>query len=171
MPSTLGQSDFMVRGSQYTFSFTPSGMVAAVYRPSVGDITGAINMDPLISGMSVSDIPASFWSLANDQIDITFTYAGDGTDQVSDMANALMDDLSNLSTNFSFLGAYGGRAGTAPDVTGIDTTLAATKKAAALLPSTTGLVAIAVIVLLGVFVLSGGAGATRGALSVGKGVV
>lgn len=149
-------SDFMVKGQQYTFSFQPSGIVASVYRPSSDSVLSALQFDPLLSQVSVAVQPASFWSVDNDQFNITFIYAGAGDDQVSDMVSSILDDLSNQTTSFNFVSAYTGATGAPADVAntgGIDIN--------SIIPSTSGIWAIAIIVLLGVFVVSGGPSVAR----------
>ncbi len=157
MPN-LSVTDFLIPNQVYTFSIQPSGVLAYAYRPSATDLLSAFQNNPLLGSVSVNVSPASWASVSPDIFLVTFTYMGDGQDQVSDIFQSMLDDLSSLSISsvesMSFVAAVTGTQGvgseTTPGVPQLDSS---------------SLWAVAVIVLLAVFVLSGGASATRAAIA------
>lgn len=158
MQTAIDLSIFLAKGQQYTFSFEPSGAVAVVYRPSLADVTAALQGLPGIDALAVAVQSASFFSLSGDQFNVTFNYAGDGSDTVASMQGAMLDQLNTLATSFSFLAAYGGSSGTPADQAGIAANLLS---AGSLLPSTGSLWAYVVLALIVLFFMSGGVSVLR----------
>jgi len=148
-------ADSMSPGQQYTFSLQPSGIVAAVYRPSTTDLLTTMQDNPILGNVSVAISKASFFSFGNDILLVTFIYRGDGSDQVSDVFQSMLDDFSASSLSdlesLSFIAAIPG-----PKGIGTEETPGLPK-----LPDTSSLWAIALIGLLAVFLLSGGASVVR----------
>lgn len=166
MQTALDISGFLAQGGLYTFTLTPAGIVSSVYRPSLDDVTAAIQGVPGVDSLAVTVQPANFFSISPDQFNLSFVYHGDGADTVASMAGQLIDALSGLATSFSFVGAYGGPAGAPADTSGISENLQAAadtvkQSVSSVLPGTGSLWAIAVIGLIVVFLLSGGAQIVR----------
>lgn len=162
MQPAIDLSAFLTKGQQYTFSLQPSGAVSYVYRPSLADVTAAIDGLPGVDSLAVAVQPASFFSISGDQFNVSFDYSGDGSDTVASMQGAMLDALSDLATGFMFIAAYGGGSGTPADTSGISEDLqgaadALKNTAGSLLPSTSAIWAIAILALVVVFFLSGGA--------------
>jgi hypothetical protein len=158
LQTALDISSFLQQGSQYTFSLTPSGLISNFYRPSSDDVLTALQGVPGLDALAVVVQPASFFSLGADQFNVTFVYSGDGSDTVASMAGQLIDALSGLSTSFSFVSAYGGPAGAPADTSGLTQ---AANSLSNVVPSTGSLWAIALIGLIVIFLLSGGAQIVR----------
>lgn len=168
MTDTLNMNENLVHGQQYTFSFLSGVGIAAQVGGVIADgptLTAQFQADlsGFMSGITVkvaSDLEQQF--LSDTQVDVTFIYTQAGADTVSSLSDLLMASLyqgesfySSVLTNYpSFVGAYGGSQGAVKNGLGIPS-----------LPSTSSLWAIAVLALLGVFVFSGGASATRAALA------
>lgn len=157
--AALSFTDFMVRGQQYTFSFNQSGWNPV--RLGSAEATGALQYISSISGVTVTLVGGVLGLFAS-QYDVNFTYTGDGADVVGNVAQDIMTALESaesLST-FDFLGANTGSVGVTPD------TAPASKTSAPGLGAlgSSSLWAIAAIVIVGAFVLSGGASATRRAI-------
>lgn len=150
-------SQFLTPGQTLTLSFKQSGLNPI--RAGVADVTSALQYLALpIKNPSVVLVGGVFGLFAN-QYDITFQYSGDGSDVLANLQVPIQDALNNLETlaSFDFLGANAGAGGVAPN-----STPGTSPGLPALIPSTSGLWAIAIIVLLVVFVMSGGAGVVRG---------
>lgn len=170
MQSSIDVSSFLTKGQQYTFSFLPAGAVSIVYRPSLDDVTAVLQGVAGIDALAVAVQPASFFSVSGDQFNVTFTYAGDGSDTVASMQGSLLDQLNTLATSFSFVAAYGSAAGAPADTSGVTENLQAAADAlknsvGSILPSTGWIWGIAVILVLALFVYSGGATAVRRAVA------
>lgn len=159
MQTAIDLATFLTKGQQYTFSLQPSGAVSYVYRPSLADVTAAIDGLPGVDSLAVAVQPANFFSISGDQFNVTFDYSGDGSDTVASIEGAMLDALSDLSTGFTFIAAYVGASGTPADTSGVSETLHAAVKS--VVPSTSSLWAIALIGLIVIFFLSGGATVLR----------
>lgn len=163
MSFAISNSGALQPGVQYTFSFKPSGALSVVYRPSLSDVTAVIDGVGGVDALAVVVQPASFFSIGSDQFNVTFTYNGDGSDTVESMTSDMLDALSSLSTAFQFIAAYQGGSGTPADTSGVSEDIHAA--AAAVIPSTGSLWAIALIAIVVLFFFSGGASVVRRALA------
>lgn len=154
MPA-IDVSTFLQPGAQYTFSFQQSGFNPI--RAGVADVTAALQYVAGVSNPSVRLVGGVLGLFAN-QYDLTFTYQGDNSTVAADLIQPMLVALDDLETlaSFDFLGASGGASGVAPN-----TTLASSPLSSLALPSTSGMWALAVVVLLLVFLMSGGASVVR----------
>lgn len=147
----LDVSTFLERGQKYTMSLSASTWTYLT--------AGAFNVQGMDSALSgISNISqASAWSPAklSSQVNVTFVYVGDGADVVAGIFQEIADAFeSGFGGTFDYVGMEQGTVGAGvetpqlPDLTN-------------LLPSTSGLWAVAVIAALGIFLFSGGAGVVR----------
>lgn len=142
----------MERGTQYTLSFSPS--LWTYVSAGAFDVARMDSALQAVSGIS----QASAWSPAkfSGQVNVTFTYVGDGADAVGNMAGNIIDAFSSFGT-FDYIGASAGASAPGvekPSLPGLPS-----------LPGASSLWAIAVIAALGLFVFSGGAAAARRVLA------
>jgi len=154
--AALDLGTFLQPGAVYTFSFSPSAG-SILDSAFSSDLSGLIGPLQYLSNMAnVSVKQASGFSFG---LTVTFTYTGDGSDVVASAVQWILDawTSSQLFGNYDYIGATGGSA---PIATGGSDLL--TSGISSLVPgSSSSLWALAVIVLLIVFVFSGGAGVTR----------
>lgn len=140
--TTLDVSDFLSPGGRYTITVNEPTLATGT---NIDTILGSLQG---ISTMSHVVLARNGWDF-----DVTFTYTGDGTDVVANLFQQIADRLDSWYGSWSYVGAYRGAVGAG---TGTKTNIS--------IPafSSSGLWAIAIIVLLIVFVMSGGAGLARG---------
>lgn len=167
---TLDMNTNMVHGRQYTFSFLSGVGIAAQIGGVIADaptLTAALQADMggYISSISVkaaSDLAQQF--LSDTQLDVTFVYTQAGADTVASISEMMLGSIYLSESSYAqaltnaptFIGAYTGSFGTDSTPFGLPDLS---------VPSASSLWAIAILALLGVFVFSGGATATRAALA------
>src|SRR5271157_849573 len=146
MPA-LDINSFLTPGTQYTMSFSMS---------TLAYVTNAFDNGPLLAalqGMSgVSSVSVNFPTMTKEQVDVTFIYSGDGSDVAANLAGAIIQAFdSATSGSYDYIGTVSGA--TAPGFKPLDVS--------ALVRSSSGLWALAVIAIVAVFLFSGGAGLVR----------
>jgi hypothetical protein len=149
--ASIGINDVLRTGQVYTLSFKPSFAAELGGAMDLSALTAPLQYIDGISGVQVIT-PALF----SGQVDVHFTYSGDGAD-ASAMVQAILNAWDNAISfgSFTWIGATTTTTGlgtVAPDLSG-------------LVPSSSSLWALAVIALVAVFVFSGGAGVVRRAVS------
>jgi hypothetical protein len=152
--AAIDVSTFLVNGHQYTLSFSQSGWNPI--RAGVADVTSALQYLPTTKNLTVA-LKGGVLGLFANQYDVTFVYTGDGSDVLANLVEPMTQALDQLETlaTFDFLGAAEGGAGVAPNTTPSDS------PKPSWVPSTSTLWAIAIIAILVVFVMSGGASVLR----------
>lgn len=145
--------DFLNRGQVYTMSLLEGGIFGDVVGQGIDSATSALQTVSGVSGLKVSQ---SFLSIYT--FDITFTYTGDGADTVAAMYQNFADALGHWGYTWDYVTTV---TGTQSGSAGGDATQTIKDAITSVTPSTGSLWAIAVIGLLAVFLLSGGAAATR----------
>lgn len=105
----LANDDNLQPGQTYTFTFTLNNWLAM---PSAATILADLDSNaPSFLG-SVSAAFASGVGLLTNYLNVTFTYIGDGSDVVTDIANELIAAIkAGSNDNFFFTQAIGGTAG------------------------------------------------------------
>lgn len=150
--TSLDLSTFLTPGTQYTISI--AGSTAAITETSDA-VLSALATNPLFSQVSVArsilDSPLNW--------DITFVYAGDGSDVVANAFGAIQTALEGTFTSWDFISCTQGASGS---VTSTQTSTVGLPSLSSLLPSSSGLWAIVILVAIGVFLFSGGANVLRG---------
>lgn len=156
---TLQAGDYLIPGQQYTFAlvvnFTASEAVAAYYFKfrGIGDYQGPVAALPYVASLQLhGDESLGVLGAA----EVTFTYAGDGSDTVSTVANDLVgifDSVVDPVWNFRYAIAGNQQQAAAAAPTSNDSTLdsiGAALKNAGLTPGLVwGLAALAVVILVG----------------------
>lgn len=160
MSNIVDLSTFLSPGTVYTMSFSAS--ILSYISGSAFDTAAMDGALATISGISQAQAwqPNHFSS----QVNVTFTYTGDGSDVVANLYQTIVQALEDsTSGTFDYVGTVinpGGEVpGTQPNALGSQPI-----KVPAL-DLSSSLWAIALIGLLVVFVYSGGATATRAALA------
>lgn len=147
----LNVSTFLQRGQTYTISLQPSFFTPLDFS-SFDSLTASVQGVNTMNGAYFHAGESGFLS---NQVNCTFTYIGDGSDTVANLYQQIVDAMGSTFGSYSFVGAT-------MDSSGVPETGGAKLPS---LPSSSGLWAIALIALLAVFVLSGGATAIRSALA------
>lgn len=141
-------SEFLNRGQQYTFSLSTSNL--AYFSGGAFNVQA---MDTALMGIS-SISKAQAWSPAklSGAVNVSFVYVGDGGDAAGNVAQEIIDRLNGTLTfgSFDLVGMASGAVG-----------VGVTQPPLPSLPGTGAIWGIAVIALLAVFVMSGGAGLVR----------
>jgi hypothetical protein len=148
-------STFLNRGQQYTFSFAQGGLNPI--RKGAADVTEALQYLSGVSQLSVALVGGVMGLFAN-QYDVTFTYVGDGSDTVANLVQNMLDALDSTFYTFDFLGANSGGGGVTPNDAAATNT---NDLASGFGLTSSSLWAIAIVALAVVFVMSGGASASR----------
>lgn len=137
-------------GGQYTMTFEPSGLLSYLEHPDVGALNNSVQSISYIASPVVTLRPVTGVG-GTDYYDLSFTYVGDGSDAFGNIAGDVLAAFDgSTSVSWDFIGF-----GTPQPNQSLNLPL----------PSSSSLWAIALVALLAVFVLSGGASATRAALA------
>lgn len=150
--ATLDISTFLKRGQQYTFSFTPS-FFSTLDFDSFATLTGKLQT---VAGMSQVYVHTGDNQAFSNTVNVTFVYAGDGSDVVANLASTIMERMSGFFGSYNFIGATSDGTGV-PEKGGAELP--------DIIPSTTAIVAIVVGLAIVAFLASGGAGLIRRATS------
>jgi len=156
----VGLDSPLTPGSTYTMSIRQGGVLGYFEPATSGDsLTSTLDNSGLVD--LATNITVTQNTLATPyDFNVTFTYSGDGTDQLSDVFNEFVSALASFGTNWTFvLCVEGTQAGTQAATAGAAISNAASslsKTASSLFGSPGSLWAIAVIALIVVFLLSGG---------------
>lgn len=150
MPS-IDINTFLKRGQLYTITFKSSGW----YKPLLDTITSELQYIPGIGNATATYsgglLGTGFFS---DQLDVTFLYTGDGSDVIANIVQNMLDQISGTFAQFDYVGAYTGATGTPTEVDKVTDPIKS-------LTNPTSLWAIAIILIVVVFVASGGIGITK----------
>jgi CheY-like chemotaxis protein len=160
MPA-LDINEFLVRGQQYTMSFSASALNYIT--------AGAFDLSALdaalqgMSGLSGTQVISSGWFSA--QVNVVFTYDGDGTDMVAQIVQDILTAFTNATVgSWTYVGTLSSSLKTGDAVAGVGKQTAGEIGAAVsgVLPNlSSGLWAVVVIALIAVFIFSGGIGVTK----------
>lgn len=132
-----------------------------VIPPTALDVTSTLVNSTAVD-LATSISVQSYQEVNGTAYDITFVYTGDGTDSATDVFQEFASALEGLITNWNYLGTSNGAAGVAK-CQSVTNQVKCT--VASVTPSSTSLVAIAVIALAVIFVASGGIGVARSVAS------
>lgn len=109
MEQALELDDNLSRGVTYTFTFDLDNLFSM---PSIATLLNDIRQQAPSFVGSVGASWSSGVGLLTNYLNVTFSYSGDGSDVVSDVADELIQVFSDGSSdNFSFVQATGGTAG------------------------------------------------------------
>lgn len=102
--------DNMIPGQTYTFQFQLKNWITM---PSTSTVQQDLfNNAPAFVSSDLQVLIASTWNPFDNTYNIQFTYTGDGSDVISDVANAIVAAVSQGSNdNFAFMAAFASPAG------------------------------------------------------------
>jgi hypothetical protein len=165
---TIDPNAGLAPGQQYTLSMAEAGIVGTVIGTNVdkvnadlsaGEDSGAID---IAAGAVASQ--SMLYAFSQPPYDITFTYTGDGSDSPMDVFQQFANVLNGFGFSWNFVICVGGTAaGTAAAQTQaqIGSAVSAVENAASLAASPSFLWPVVILVLVAVFVFSGGASILR----------
>jgi hypothetical protein len=109
----VANDDNLQPGATYTFSFTSCNLTSWLFNVSPGTVLSDLSAN---SPSFIGSVSAAWASqlLAEDVLNITFTYTGDGSDVASDVANEIIAAVQAGSSDcLSFVQATSGTSGVA----------------------------------------------------------